>query len=292
MRRSAAWWIVAATALLGACSGSDPSTVRFGPSATTTTSGVVAAAGGRDTTSTSQPGGRRVIIVGGTDAVGGVPSSATRPGSGGPGTAAGWYLRPKESARIVVQVLTQSGAEPTAATVSRVVDVLRSASGKPVTTVGGSVTARHDTWTDADIRSAADASPASATADSAVLRLLFVHGGSDKDENDAKVLGISPRADVAAIFSDRVAASGSGLVGTDAIERAVTTHEVGHLLGLVDLFLSTGRGDKDHPHHSTNRQSVMYWAVESTLVGDLLTGGPPQEFDAADLADLATIRRG
>jgi hypothetical protein len=36
----------------------------------------------------------------------------------------------------------------------------------------------------------------------------------------------------------------------------------------------------------------MYWAVESSLVGDLLTGGPPQDFDAADLADLATIRGG
>ncbi|MEA3055907.1 MAG: hypothetical protein QOD30_1339, partial [Actinomycetota bacterium] len=38
--------------------------------------------------------------------------------------------------------------------------------------------------------------------------------------------------------------------------------------------------------------SVMYWAVESTVVTDLLTGGPPRDFDAADLADLAEIRGG
>jgi hypothetical protein len=36
----------------------------------------------------------------------------------------------------------------------------------------------------------------------------------------------------------------------------------------------------------------MYWAVESTLIGDLVTGGPPQDFDTADLADLGAIRRG
>ena len=36
----------------------------------------------------------------------------------------------------------------------------------------------------------------------------------------------------------------------------------------------------------------MYWAVESDLVGDLLSGGPPTEFDGTDLRDLATIRNG
>jgi hypothetical protein len=36
----------------------------------------------------------------------------------------------------------------------------------------------------------------------------------------------------------------------------------------------------------------MYWAVESNLVADLLQGGPPTDFDAADLADLKTIHDG
>jgi hypothetical protein len=80
------------------------------------------------------------------------------------------------------------------------------------------------------------------------------------------------------------------LVGSSGIESAVVTHEVGHLLGLVDLFLHTGRQDPDHPGHSTDQNSVMYWAVESNLVADLLTGGPPKDFDNADLADLQTIR--
>jgi hypothetical protein len=33
----------------------------------------------------------------------------------------------------------------------------------------------------------------------------------------------------------------------------------------------------------------MYWAVESSLVTDVLQGGPPKDFDDADRADLATI---
>ena len=34
----------------------------------------------------------------------------------------------------------------------------------------------------------------------------------------------------------------------------------------------------------------MYWAVESTLITDVLAGGPPRTFDDDDLRDLATIR--
>ncbi len=80
--------------------------------------------------------------------------------------------------------------------------------------------------------------------------------------------------------------------GAAAIEEAVVTHEAGHLLGLVDLYLGTGRGDPEHPGHSRNAQSVMYWAVESNLVAHVLSGGPPHEFDGDDLADLAAIRAG
>jgi hypothetical protein len=280
--------LAAAVLVAGACSGSDPSTIDLGSASTTTSP----AAGGSATTATGpSPTGSRppgTIVVGGTDAVKSGPSPSPNASANGPGSAAGMFLRPSGSSRIVVQVLTQTGAEPARATVDRVVDVLRSASGKPVTTSGGTVAATHDAWSPAELRDAADAVPASAPSGAAVLRILFLHGRSDKGDD---VLGISVRGDLAAIFSDRVAASDSALVGAGAIERAVTTHEVGHLLGLVDLFLATGRADKDHPGHSTNRESVMYWAVESTLVSDLLTGGPPQDFDAADLADLATIRR-
>jgi hypothetical protein len=71
----------------------------------------------------------------------------------------------------------------------------------------------------------------------------------------------------------------------------VATHELGHLLGLVDLVLDTGREDPEHPGHSRSRDSVMFWAVESDLIGSLLGGGPPTVFDAADRADLVAIGR-
>src|SRR5581483_9374283 len=84
----------------------------------------------------------------------------------------------------------------------------------------------------------------------------------------------------------------AGLLGDPGrMELAVATHELGHLLGLVDLVLHTGREDAEHPGHSPNRDSVMFWAVETDLVSTLLGASPSTRFDAADLADLAAIRR-
>ena len=60
---------------------------------------------------------------------------------------------------------------------------------------------------------------------------------------------------------------------------------------VIDLVLHTGREDPDHPGHSPNRGSVMYWAVERDLVGTLLGAGPATTFDDADRAELAAIRR-
>ena len=198
-------------------------------------------------------------------------------------------LRPGLSQRLVLEV--HADTEPRRASIDHVAAVLGAVSGKPVSVVmadppGGG----EREWTAADLRAAADAGATSGQGGGvAVVRLLFVRGTFEGDDG---VLGAAVRGDVAAVFVDRVAAAGGLLGGSAGIERAVTTHELGHLLGLVDLFLDTGRGDPEYPGHSPNEESVMYWAVESDLVGQVLGADPPTDFDADDRADLAAIRDG
>jgi hypothetical protein len=216
--------------------------------------------------------------------------AASPDASGPPGSAAPLFLRPSPASSLVVEISANDGVAPAPATLDHVSSVLRDVTGKQVAVTAGRHVPVRDRWTADDLRHAADAAATTGQGGGrAVLRILFVHGRWAEGDS---VLGISVRGDVAAIFVDRVADAGDPLVGPTTIEVAATTHEVGHLLGLVDLYLNKNRDDPQHPGHSTDKSSVMYWAVESTVVTDLLTGGPPRDFDAADRADLAEIRGG
>lgn len=239
------------------------------------------------------PGGSSTTVsgTGGGDGGGGATTTTapTVPRLGGVGDFAPFYLRPAASAAIALEVFAAGDARPAAATVDHVRSVLAEVSGKPVSVRQGDVDGATRSWTSAMIQDLSSSIGGPGSSSEAVLRLLYLHGDYQGDDS---VLGVAVRSEVAAIFVDQVEAA-SGLVGDpDVVEDAVTVHEVGHLLGLVDLYLSTGRADPDHPGHSSNPDSVMYWAVESSLIGQLLGSGPPNEFDDADRADLAVIRGG
>jgi hypothetical protein len=68
------------------------------------------------------------------------------------------------------------------------------------------------------------------------------------------------------------------------------THEVGHILGLVNngIPMQKAREDPDHRGHSSNPRSVMYWKVETGNIIDFLRNGNriPNEFDEDDKADM------
>jgi hypothetical protein len=69
------------------------------------------------------------------------------------------------------------------------------------------------------------------------------------------------------------------------------------MLGLVDTYLETGRGDyvedpAGQGHHSPNHRSVMYWRVDQLTVSSVLEGGPPSDYDTNDRADLQAIHEG
>lgn len=129
------------------------------------------------------------------------------------------------------------------------------------------------------------------TSDAASLYVLVVNGEFAGNSN---ALGVAYSASAFAIFRDKVEEA-AGLVGSPSrIERSVLVHELGHVLRLVNIGYDSPRNreDAEHPNHSTNEDSVMFWAVESDLISQVLSGPPPDSFDDADRADLEDIKAG
>lgn len=154
--------------------------------------------------------------------------------------------------------------------------------------VQGSAIPAQDVYSTADLRALMEAHRSAwSTAERASVYVMVLPG---RHENDG-VVAIAFNASAFAIFPDHLA---GGLLGLNYanFEEAAVIHELGHIYGLVNL---TGHGafheDPEHPGHSESRDSVMYWAVESALVEDVFTGGPPRNFDDADRREMEAIRR-
>jgi hypothetical protein len=264
------------TATTGGANGTSPSSTQQGGGGTATT--------GRGGTTTTNRGGGT-----GTTAR---PSGDTDPtAKGGVGAYARSVLRPAPATKVVLEVMQQSGVQPTQRSLDHAVSVLRQVTGKPVSLSGPiDIPGDRANHTTAQILDMSDRyAKAPQNTGQAVVRILFLAGSYNGDQD---ILGVALRGDTAAVMVDRVRSSASPLAPRAVIEDAVTMHELGHLLGLVGIAVNPGRADPEHAGHSTNRDSVMYWAVESSLVGQVLGGPPPVDFDNADRADLAAMRNG
>jgi hypothetical protein len=115
--------------------------------------------------------------------------------------------------------------------------------------------------------------------------------GKHTNEN---VLGVAVDASTVMIFVDNIKESENLIQrpSWENIEASVTVHELGHLLGLVNLVYQSNvdHEDPDHPGHSSNDQSVMYWAIETSDISNILFGTLPNEFDSDDLSDLSNLK--
>jgi hypothetical protein len=211
---------------------------------------------------------------------------------GGVGDFAGPLLAKNAVTKIVYELLLQEGLGPNQHTLDHVTGQLKKFSGgKTIQIERTDIPPGPTTWNTTQLHSYADKYGRFKTGgDTAVLHVLFVHGSLPG------AAGVATRADVLSMFPDSYK-GGAPTASEAAIEDVVTMHETGHILGLIDLWLDTGRGDyKDDPapggHHSANQDSVMFWRVETLDVKSFFRGGPPTEFDSEDQADLMAIHNG
>jgi hypothetical protein len=216
----------------------------------------------------------------------------------GPVGANGRAMLRGDRSRLVIEVDVQEGLRPTQAALDHLVASLREHADKPggVELAGGNTFASdRTTWTAQDLRDVAATHRSTASDGGTVsFYVLYVRGGFVAGGEETNAVGVAHRASEIAVFPERWRGLGDLLGGDPRLERAVLVHELGHALGLVELTYESDhpRQDPEHPGHSSNRGSVMFWAVETDLVGQVLGGPPPDRFDADDAADLAALRDG
>ncbi len=217
-----------------------------------------------------------------------------------PGDWAEDFLTDEKFDKLIIEINYVEGYAPSSAAVSLLKQrILERCYKSEVEITMGSIPSGGSVYTIEDVRGIEDLYRQSRNRGSTLtLHFLYLDGSYSEDTDDAKVLGAAYRASSLVIFKNTIAGSGGNGVlkpTKEQIENSVVVHELGHILGLVNMGTKMVKNheDNEHPHHTTNKSCVMYWAVESSAIVNLfVTGGtaPPTQFGAECMADLKNNR--
>jgi predicted Zn-dependent protease len=215
--------------------------------------------------------------------------------------------------RLTIEVDYVAGKQPSTSASDTLVTGLNKVLSKPsgirvqldqlLTPVGST-----GVWTSEQLHAlAAETFDNNAGDDSVSMHALFVDGRYEKDTQHSRVLGLAWGNRHVVVFVDNVTASCSALrpkwLAQAACDLAIIgtwTHEIGHVIGLVNNGLTphSAHEDHEHHHHCNNPECVMHWTIESealtSILVDRLLGGQdtPLGFDQSCQADIAARRNG
>ncbi|AWW30459.1 hypothetical protein DN752_10170 [Echinicola strongylocentroti] len=127
------------------------------------------------------------------------------------------------------------------------------------------------------------------TGDELGLYILVVDGYFEKDTETEASLGFAHRNTSLVLLGKRMVENSNrfGKPDKDRLETTVLEHELGHLLGLVNLGTAMTEDHEDHENsgHCDNEDCLMYWAVETNNIFNTLNQ-PIPTLDQNCLNDL------
>lgn len=107
---------------------------------------------------------------------------------------------------------------------------------------------------------------------------------------EPNVLGVAYRNTSMCLFGKALTNNSGGLnqPSRTKLESTILEHEMGHILGLVNLGapMQTAHEDASHEKHCNNTNCLMYWATQTTSIMGALMNGAVPTLDANCKADL------
>lgn len=195
---------------------------------------------------------------------------------------------------LVIEITCVDNLTPNPQTVSNIQQFLNTRINKPngITVVTKQIPAQTGTpFSNTEITQIEDSNRTQYNNNDVLkLNLLFLNGASESDTNTSKILGVAYRNTSCVIFQEAIIGFSNQLGEPNRVdlETTVILHEIGHLLGLVNLgsAMQTNHLDTAHDKHCTNQNCLMYWQIENSGVMQMMTGGNVPQLDANCLADL------
>ncbi|HBF21303.1 MAG: peptidase [Owenweeksia sp.] len=123
------------------------------------------------------------------------------------------------------------------------------------------------------------------------LYLLFSDKEYSGNEGNQFTLGAAYQNTSTVIFMKTIRnnSGGFGQPSEVLLASTVLQHELGHLMGLVNLGadMQQDHEDKEHEKHCNEKSCLMYWAVETqAAMGNIVGMNTPPDLDAQCRADI------
>jgi hypothetical protein len=206
------------------------------------------------------------------------------------GASARDLLSAADYSSILIEVQYMPGFQPDAASINNLVSFINLLANKPagITVIQTQVPSGGKTVYSLDDVAAIEKTDRTKYTSGAQVAINFLYVDGTYTENN--VLGFAYRNTSMCIFAKKVTdnSGGFGQVSRTKLESTILEHEMGHILGLVNLGspMQTPHEDASHEKHCSNTSCLMYYQTQTTgIMGTLMNGAIPA-LDANCRADL------
>jgi hypothetical protein len=210
------------------------------------------------------------------------------------GESARDLLSSEKYSKIIVEIQSAQGFDPSAEAVSNLKAWIEKTMNKPggVIIKQSSIPAPGKTsYSVSDIAAIEQQHRKEYTRPDTIAVYFFLTDSKySEDTNNSKVLGVAYRNTSMALF-ERTIKDLSGGIGQPPrakLETVVMEHEFGHILGLVNAGTPMQQQHQDAPHgrHCTNTNCLMHYTMETGSVVQNILGGTIPTLDQNCINDL------